>query len=71
VSLDETTCKSCQAPIVFAFSEKGKSMPLNAQPQRLFIVDELGDGSFVARSRLVYTSHFVTCPNADHHRRDR
>jgi hypothetical protein len=71
-------CRACKAPIVWAKTEAGRPMPLDAEP-----VDggnvALVDGIVVvlgaaARERLdgkleLYRSHFATCPFADDFRR--
>jgi hypothetical protein len=73
-----SSCRSCQAPIMWATTERGKSIPLDLEPYR-------GDspaGLFVLRGRTaiavtpeafpdepVYRSHFSTCPHAAEHRR--
>lgn len=70
-------CRSCNAEIVWAITENGKRMPFDAEPAErptgLFKL--VNDGPDVlARSvagEPVYLSHFVTCPNADEHRRPR
>lgn len=62
--MNEAPCKSCGATIVWAFTEKGKRMPLSkASERRRFVID--GD---VARSVVTYDSHFSDCPNAAEHR---
>lgn len=60
-------CKSCGAPIVWAKSETGKAMPLDAKPEKRIVLDSLG----VGRVLDAFTSHFVTCPNAAQHRKPR
>lgn len=71
-----TACRSCGAPIIWAVSVHGKTMPLDAIPVlggefvlttegQARPVDELWDGEGVPR----YRSHVVTCPNADEHRK--
>jgi len=78
-----TACRSCSAEVIWVLTERGKRMPLDAEPYK-------GDdprGLFVLRGRdeLVptavavppdafpdepfYRSHFATCPNAARHRR--
>ncbi len=67
------TCKSCNAPIIWCKTTKGKSMPLDAEPS--------DDGTFVIANGVAMTatasdglkakhkSHFATCPNSDKHRK--
>lgn len=69
-----TQCRSCGADIVWAKTESGARMPLNASPTRGF---QLQEGRFVEAGQApilgplttVYVSHFATCPNAAEHRR--
>lgn len=70
-------CFSCGAEIVWALTEKGKRMPVDAEP--------VADGNLELDVRTDpplaivhgqptldggprYVSHFATCPNADRHR---
>lgn len=69
-------CSSCKAPILFAPTEYGKPMPLDAAPVLLEGTYEIGqDGiaRFVSAGdragKSLYLPHFATCPNADAHRR--
>jgi hypothetical protein len=61
------TCKSCGAAIVWAQTESGRRMPLDAEPERRFVL--AGVEPTIARSVPTYVSHFATCPQADEHRR--
>lgn len=75
-------CKSCAAPITWAKTRAGKSIPLDRDPVphgNITVIDlagpvvavgqlELGD---VAQSTFRYQSHFSTCPDAGSHRRQR
>lgn len=71
-------CRSCDAPIRWARTEAGKSMPLDPNPvpdgnvvllddDRVHVLhaDESADGA------PTYVSHFATCPKAKDHRRGR
>jgi hypothetical protein len=67
------TCSSCGAEIIWAKTESGKAMPLDAAPSasgNLILTDgvvkHVGRG-FVGCSK--YTSHFATCAQADQHRK--
>jgi hypothetical protein len=76
-----TTCRSCDAEVVFVPSAKsGKPMILDAKPTKgIVILDstepcwEAKHADIVireapdprARVATVYTDHHVTCPNAD------
>ena len=59
-------CKSCDAVIIWAETEKGTRIPLNIKPEKRFILT--GDGSWgdtqVATMVDTYVSHFATCPDA-------
>jgi hypothetical protein len=80
-----STCRSCVAEIIWARTEHGNRMPLDADP----IADAIAEtrGLFVLRdhgsqegplaiaawglegTEPHYRSHFATCPNAASHRR--
>lgn len=77
-------CRSCQAPILWALTEKGRRMPLDQEPYTgpepagLFVL-RAGVGAGPPKAiavtpdafpgEPVYRSHFSTCPNAKEHRR--
>lgn len=71
-----SACRSCNAEIIWAVTEAGRRIPLDAEPVKsdelrgLFV---LYDGpERVARTvPPVYRTHFATCPNADQHRGSR
>ena len=79
-----TSCRSCDAPILFAFSRTGRRMPVDVEPSPLGNIaldmrgtvaaaDVLtGDSLTRARDqdRKLYLSHFVSCPDADAHRKN-
>jgi hypothetical protein len=71
-----TPCRSCKAPIIWAKTNSGKNIPLDAEP--------CTDGNICIKDGLAvvvsdkqggvwplpfYKSHFATCPNAKQHRR--
>jgi len=71
-----TACRSCGKPVVFAITDKGKEMPLDAEPSddgtlKLY---RFGSGevrcSVVKPDHLRYgrkdlrKSHFASCPEA-------
>lgn len=71
-------CRSCGAEIIWATTENGKRMPLDAEPVApltgLFAVDDSTDPPFAVstageRREPLYRSHFATCKFADKHRR--
>lgn len=76
-------CRSCGAPILWARSWSGRSMPVDAEPcdeGNLVIETESGGarvalvltGDALAVTRRgpapLHRSHFATCPNASQHR---
>ncbi len=73
-------CRSCEAPIRWAVTGKGRRMPLDAQPSPDGTIavepeDELGVIVGIVRgvstTQPRFVSHFATCPNAGGHRRKR
>lgn len=70
-------CRSCGAEIIWAVTELGKRMPLDAEPAErptgLFRIQREEDGAvraFSVSGQPVYLSHFATCPHADQHRKE-
>lgn len=68
-----TPCRSCGASIFWAWTKKGKRMPIDAEPNHLGNISLQGTTvRFVTPDANTlgqrYVSHFVTCPNADKHR---
>ena len=71
-------CRSCNAPIVWAITEKGRRMPVDAKPSaagNLLLDHERGEWRAIvvknddtAAENELHTSHFATCPNAARHR---
>lgn len=75
-------CRSCQALILWAITENGKTMPVDRTPDprgNLILTGNRVDGkdevhAISSRDELKgdevrYTSHFATCKNASLHRR--
>jgi len=68
-------CRACNAEIIWAVTDSGKRMPLDAEPAErptgVFALDTSCDPPHAtsAAHQPVYLSHFVTCPNADQHRK--
>ena len=58
-------CRSCRAPIRWVKTPAGKAAPLDAQPEKRYVIS--GDGK---QGKIVdtYVSHFATCPDAKQHR---
>lgn len=58
-------CRGCGAEIIWAVTETGKRIPLDAKDERRFIVG-VGkvDGQVEALLCKTYQTHFATCPRA-------
>ena len=54
-------CKSCNKDIAWIKMKTGKVMPVDVPA--ITVITENGE------TIKAYTSHFVTCPNANEHRR--
>jgi hypothetical protein len=78
------SCRSCRAPVRWAFTVHGKRIPVDPEPVdggNLVLHEDPNGGAPTAEvvpagAQLLdgddgrrYVSHFVTCPNADQHRR--
>ncbi len=74
------TCRSCPASILWATTEKGRSMPVDAEPHPdgnvEITYDELGRPHAVVHGQppmmvagTLHMPHFATCPNAAEWRR--
>lgn len=57
-------CTSCGAEIRWITTANGSAHPLDAKPEKRWIIDKNDVGRVVD----VYVSHFATCPNAAQHR---
>ena len=77
-------CRTCGAPITWARTHKDKTMPLDADPVPTgdfvivaHVATPHGMAPLVEKvtadtaDRDRYTTHFVTCPDRDEHRRPR
>lgn len=66
-------CKSCEAPIIWAMTEKGRRIPLDEEPVRDGIRFRVGHGNVASRvgegDQSGHRAHFATCPNANDHRK--
>ena len=58
-------CRACGTLIVFAKTEQGRAIPLDAKPLTGFTVDDQGKAVTVTMHR----THFETCPTAAEFRR--
>jgi len=74
------SASSCGAPVVWAYTERGKTMPVDAQPSPIGSLELVDRGERTPLARFVpvearlstdalHTSHFVTCAKADSFRR--
>jgi hypothetical protein len=57
-------CRSCKSPVVWALMPSGKWNPMDAKPERRFILNPGEDGVLRAESQPTYQSHYSTCPQA-------
>jgi hypothetical protein len=74
-------CRSCGAPIIWAKTQGGKNIPLDAEPgmngnillsNGIAIYCDPIDPDFydgLSGENQRYVSHFATCPNAEKHRK--
>lgn len=78
-------CRKCGAPIIWAVTEAGKAIPIDADPARtgkalrvpngnvVFTRERDDEGRWIVRivkaGTAVFVSHFATCPNAGEFRR--
>lgn len=64
-------CKACDAPIIWAETENGNRIPLDAKSEKRFVLGREGSwgDTKVAAMKDTYTSHFATCPNANDFRK--
>ena len=65
--LFDRVCVKCGAPLHFAKTHEGKTIPLDLRPHIYCIVYDRtapGTPSTVVRTDLCYVSHFFTCPFA-------
>lgn len=75
-------CKACSAPIIWAVTNTGKAIPIDAQPVangNVVLFDGPGSGKVLALfgkkaqagATELYASHFATCPASEHFRKPR
>ncbi len=57
-----SNCKSCNAPILWAKTVNGKSVPLNTKPIKAYLL--LNADKNIYSLETVYESHFSNCPDA-------
>lgn len=63
-------CRSCDAPIEWAYTPKGSRIPLDpgSHPDGNINVGPDGIARVVGPGNGVRISHFATCPNSREHR---
>lgn len=73
-----STCRSCGAEIIWALTDSGKRMPVDAEPVEGGNLRLIPDGDVVrvevvmgGGAPLQHRPHFATCPEADIWRRGR
>ncbi len=74
-------CRSCGAALIWAVTEQGKRMPLDAEPSEKGNILLEGDKAvYVGKARIekvreagkpLYLSHFATRPNAKSHQKEK
>jgi hypothetical protein len=67
-------CRSCNAPIKWAYTIKGKRIPLDPNPSpegNIELINGIAEvvGPSDNPADIRHISHFATCPNANKHRR--
>ncbi len=68
------TCRSCHQPIVWAWTTKGKKLPLDPEPSpagnvllagtTAHVLSAADSATLRAIDQALWTSHLVTCPDA-------
>jgi hypothetical protein len=67
--VDRGKCRGCQQDILWTKTIGGKTVPLNAQPEKRFVVVRNERGQDAVELVDTYLSHFASCPAADQFRR--
>jgi hypothetical protein len=62
-------CKGCGAEIVWAVTDGGRHIPLDAKAEKRFILVEGAIQPPAALLRDTYVTHFATCPKAGEFRK--
>jgi len=63
--MSRDACFSCHAPVIWAKTEKGRAMPVDAAPVETGNIELAGGvAKYVPAGTGRYVSHFVTCPQA-------
>jgi len=61
-------CRSCGASILWALTDAGRHIPLDAEGEARFVLDVSEEPPRAVRTPT-YVAHFATCPDADDWRR--
>ena len=56
------SCAKCGARLLWVTTQNGKNMPLDANPERRFVID--AGAGMLGRIRNTYTCHLETCTKA-------
>ena len=63
-------CRSCKAQIIWARTDNGRRIPIDAEPVKRVILDDSHGGDIVGASLVdTFMPHHATCPNAEQHRK--
>lgn len=81
------TCRSCRKPVIWTLTEKGKRMPIDADPEEIRRPLTVADGNliicrqgtdgeadtvrYVPAGKGRYRSHFASCSSPAKHRKPR
>lgn len=57
-------CKACGKPLIWAVTERGARIPLDAQTQVYRVVEKAVGAPDAIKATDCYVSHFLTCPKA-------
>ncbi len=74
VAPEPALCGSCKANILWAVTPQDKRIPLDAKPEKRFVITRPEDNPGRLGGALMvdaYLTHFATCPNAAAHRKPR
>lgn len=75
---ESVTCRSCDAAIFWAVTERGRRIPIDVEPvaNGNITLSDFSDGlraTYLRKDETTrhdrYVSHFATCPDAKTHRR--
>jgi len=55
-------CHECGMPLIWAVTDGGKRVPLDAKPEKRFIITGHAGGDNLGCMVDTYITHFATCP---------